>query len=379
MNIYRYCNLIILLSISILFVGCKMATTVNREEPEERCPVISGLYNGHLGHMPVILDWSFDGTKIIHGVYNLDFNSELLLADLKQNDVTSLNFADRRIDNILSANFSPWANEILIENESDGNHSVFVISYDDLSSLKMIDQAMYPQWSPDGSKISYFKDSVWNILEILNENEISTDYEIPTSWWLSQQGFWHPDGNFVLLLKSGDASNSPNNLAMLDLSTSEITQLTNSVDCELAAQWSPQGDAIAYLGNPTGNRDIFLMNFDGSNQQNLTHSNPKHETEFSWSPDGKYIAFIALTAIDYDTDNKELYLLDVETKQISQLTFTEKVDEFYPVWSPNGERIAFFVEKDLSNESPPRQSFELFVLDLINDELMLINTIDIFR
>ena len=59
-------------------------------------------------------------------------------------------------------------------------------------------------------------------------------------------------------------------------------------------------------GIPT--TEIYVMDADGRNQQNLTN-NPAHDGSPSWSPDGKRIAF------DSDRDgrfNWEIYVIDAD-------------------------------------------------------------------
>ena len=93
-----------------------------------------------------------------------------------------------------------------------------------------------------------------------------------------------------------------------DVPTSEIyvmdadggnqRRLTNNPASDYAPSWSPDGKRIVFVsdrdghvdanGWPTG--DIYVMDADGGNPQNLTN-NPFHDSLPSWSPDGKRIAF----------------------------------------------------------------------------------------
>jgi Tol biopolymer transport system component len=49
------------------------------------------------------------------------------------------------------------------------------------------------------------------------------------------------------------------------------------------ARWSPDGTKIAFWrGRVDGNRDIFVMNADGSGLRNLTRTPKADELRFAW-------------------------------------------------------------------------------------------------
>lgn len=69
-----------------------------------------------------------------------------------------------------------------------------------------------------------------------------------------------------------------------------LTQLTTEGQ-NYRPKWSPDGKRIAYIHETAaGAKDVWVMNADGSNQQQVTTVG-NVTAEPSWSPDGQWIAF----------------------------------------------------------------------------------------
>ena len=85
--------------------------------------------------------------------------------------------------------------------------------------------------------------------------------------------------------------------------------------------------------------EIYVMNADGSEQINLT-SNDRVDTNPSWSPDRKKIAFSSIRNIGY-TLYYAIYVMNAdgsEPKRLSQGGLASR-----PSWSPDGKKIVFDV------------------------------------
>ncbi|TML16024.1 MAG: hypothetical protein E6G31_02880 [Actinobacteria bacterium] len=74
-----------------------------------------------------------------------------------------------------------------------------------------------------------------------------------------------------------------------------LRNLTNTPLDEDSPAVSPNGRQIAFVRTTAGNRDLWVMNADGSGQKQLTSSAAEDEAEPAWSPDGTSIAFATAT------------------------------------------------------------------------------------
>src|SRR5919108_6084772 len=96
---------------------------------------------------------------------------------------------------------------------------------------------------------------------------------------------------------------------------------------------SPDGRKIAFVSTRNGNRELYAMRSDGTNQRRLTRNDAGDEWP-DWSPDGR-IVFQSDRGGDFD-----LYVVGADRAGVRRLTYLPG-DERTPAWSPDGSRIAF--------------------------------------
>ena len=147
------------------------------------------------------------------------------------------------------------------------------------------------------------------------------------------------DGNFEIYVMDADGGNQ--------------RRLTSNSDKDLFPSWSPDGKRIVFHSDRDGHPDripgwftseIYVMDADGGNQQNLTN-HPSDDRSPSWSPDGKRIVFQSDRDAGGNPHNIEIYVMDADGSNQINLTNNLTMDED-PSWSPDGKRIVFSAQRE---------------------------------
>ena len=107
--------------------------------------------------------------------------------------------------------------------------------------------------------------------------------------------------------------------------------------CRVLAK-APDTPKIAFASSRDGNREIYLMNPDGSEQVNITNHRA-NDISPVWSPTGEHILFAS------DREQKawgtwDLYLMDPDGSNVQKVFEKWKI-RTSPTWSPDGKRIAY--------------------------------------
>lgn len=99
---------------------------------------------------------------------------------------------------------------------------------------------------------------------------------------------------------------------------------------------SPDGTMIAFFSERVNSDgDLFIMNTDGSNVRRLTSDAANDPSYYSWSPDNSKIAFRDVR--DGDT---EIFTINTDGTGLNKLT-DNGADDNTVSWSPDGDKIAF--------------------------------------
>ncbi len=226
--------------------------------------------------------------------------------------------------------WSPDGRKILFSKGED----LYVMDADGSGRVKLADGDQgIPEhrWSPDGGMIAY-----------VDARQVGQDL-ISDLWVMQADGTgkvkvaerasdfsWSGDGRIVY-------TSVPDlldvHLRVINADGSGDLRLTNRAAFQPA--WSPDDTRIAFV--TLGDKDIFLINPDGTSEVNLTLGLSEDDGP-TWSPDGSRIAFTA----EPPGQALESEVAVMNRDGSSRMTLTDHPGfDFEPVWSPDGTKIVF--------------------------------------
>ena len=142
---------------------------------------------------------------------------------------------------------------------------------------------------------------------------------------------WSPDGRKIAFVSRRDGNSE---IYVINADGSGQENLTQHPARDSHPSWSRDGRKLAFVSRRDGNSEIYVMNADGSAQENLTRQ-PANDSHPSWSPDGRKLAFVSRR-----DGNSDIYVMNADGSGLRNVTRAPSND-LDPAWSPDGRAIAF--------------------------------------
>jgi Tol biopolymer transport system component len=134
---------------------------------------------------------------------------------------------------------------------------------------------------------------------------------------------WSPDG---LRIAFASGRSGQRQLYVMNRDGSDVRQVTNLPDMGGRSTWSPNGLQLAFYAGPAENHNIYVINADGTGLLQLTNGGDNLGP--SWSPDGNWIAFTS-----FRDGNNEIYVIHPDGTGLTRLT-TNATSDWQPRWGP---------------------------------------------
>jgi eukaryotic-like serine/threonine-protein kinase len=165
----------------------------------------------------------------------------------------------------------------------------------------------WPTLSPDNQRLAYAtraQDGTWAI-EIANTDGSGEPRRLASGWAPA----WGRSG--LLAFTGCDAQGTCGIIVDNPDDGQPGGRLTAS-RTDTAVSWAPGGNLMAYMGNGTGNWDLYLLSPEGGVQQLTT--DPSDEGLPAWSPDGSRIAFVSNRGGSW-----AVYVMELGTQQTQRV------------------------------------------------------------
>jgi dipeptidyl aminopeptidase/acylaminoacyl peptidase len=242
-----------------------------------------------------------------------------------------------------------------------------------------------PQVSPDGKWVAY-------TVAVADSATDKNDTDVWMASWDGKENLritstkdgesqprWSPDGRYLSFISSRDGGKG-GQIWLLDRRGGEATRLTEIKGGVSGYEWAPDGTRLVLLVDDPddadkggdsaktktpkpivldryhfkqdvqgylGNQRSHLYLFDVATKKSEVLTTGKYdESNPSWSPDGKFIAFVSDRSPDPDRSiNSDIYVIEARPgAQMRRLTMFEGDDNNSGsrlAWSPDGKSIAY--------------------------------------
>ncbi len=200
------------------------------------------------------------------------------------------------------------------------------------------------QWSRDGKELFLVSDVKWPAgQEIDRRNgDYPTEARIWTSLFYRHWNEWRA-GVRQHVFRFTPAGQSLTDLTPIDHDVPTIALGGH----DLAV--SPAGPELAVAFNPDSsvatstNNDVFLLQLNGGRRPLTT--NPANDHSPAYSPDGRYIAYLAMQTPGFESDRQQIVLYERSTGRRSSLTRDWSLSVSAFTWLPTSRGVVAEVEE----------------------------------
>lgn len=184
----------------------------------------------------------------------------------------------------------------------------------------------------------------WDVNNPPGETTLAT-IKTSTGTWMNLDV--SPNGKTIIFDLLGDIYTMP-------IVGGKATNITNSMAWDMQPRFSPNGESIAFTTDEGGGDNIWTMNIDGSNHQQVTKERFRLLNQPAWSIDGQYIIarkhFTGMRSIG----SGEIWMYHKSGGDGVQLNKrpNEQKDLGEPIFTPDGKHVLY------SRDATPGKYFE---------------------
>ena len=338
----------------------KIDITVYRDEEAKQVNKLS--FSGNASSMSV----SPDGKEVA-----LIIRGDLFVTSVDYQTTRRLTNTPEQERNV---SFGKDGREIYFSAERNGHWGIWKISLTDKKDKLFTYAAKFkeelvstegqtcfqPKVSPDGKSIAYYRDRTELVVKNLKSGkETSLLKGVNYSYSDGDQDFeWSPDSRFILCNYQGEGGWNNEDVAIIDIETGKITDLTESGYSDGNFKWALGGKAMIWESDKDGYRshgswgaesDIYIMFFDGKTMNSFGLDKEEEEIAKMLSGDKKEEKKEKKDSTDKKKVEKLVLDLDNRADRIKRLTpRANRIGDFY--LTEDGKKLYYTQPLEKTND-----------------------------
>lgn len=210
--------------------------------------------------------------------------------------------------------WSPNGTEVAFVSNRSGKGQIYLLNLKGGEAKRVTflpNGASNPVWSPDGRKLAFIT-SLKSGQSIYEQEEMKQDKPVPLEvssmkYKTDGDGFWK--GHYK-------------QIAVVDVKSGEVTQLTDHDYSVSLYGWSPDGKYLAVGADTSEDSDLSFI-YDvhlldvASKEMNAVTNGTGYFGGVSWSPNGKYLGMLGHYREYENATHAKIWLYEVGTKELS--------------------------------------------------------------
>lgn len=251
-----------------------------------------------------------------------DYVSNLYYMNLSDKRTKQWTFGNHRTH---SPRWSPNGNELAFVSTREGKSQIFVLSKFGGEAKQITfckNGAKNPVWSPCGKKIAFSvvigkEESIHDQVK----KETEEDKELKPLE-VEKMKYKSDSSGFLDLTQFS-------HIGMVNLETGEIEQLTNGENHYSLGSWSPDGKYVTFLADFSEDSDasfisdVYLFNLETKESISVTKGTGSF-WQTSWSPNSRYLSFQGNEQEFKNATHSKVWIYDLQTKELN--CFTSEID-----------------------------------------------------
>jgi len=173
--------------------------------------------------------------------------------------------------------WSPDGRKLAFASDRNGNWDIYVMNSNGTGVIQLTDdpdEDSFPAWSPDGNHIVFYsRRSGDGDIYVMDAANGANEKPLITNPGFDWSPTWSPDGSTILFASSRDYGDNTyrTEVYALEMLSGDLSRLTNYPGRDSIPLWSSDGLHIYFTSDRySGIDDIWVMDADGSNTDNLT-------------------------------------------------------------------------------------------------------------
>jgi TolB protein len=225
--------------------------------------------------------WAPDNSKIIYTSYRRGGRPDLFVQSMLDNRL--LSFPSFPGTTTTPA-WAPDGERVAFSSSQKGDSEIYVTDIRGRSLKRLTNNPsvdISPVWNPkSGRELAFVSDRSGTAQIYIMDDEGANVRRVITEGGEAAEPSWSPDGGW-LAFQWRKSLTGFFDVYVLEIATGKTYQLTKDGKRNEHPVWAPDGRHIAFVSDRNGNRQVFVMIADGTNQRQITTAG--ENTSPAWS------------------------------------------------------------------------------------------------